>query len=98
VFEVPASPAGLHGVETCAGGRQYATCAAGWLGLAAAPVFTALALWTAFSGAGPGTLCTGMQEASPLGGMAPMYALMSVFHAAPWMTLVSRRRIGASRA
>jgi hypothetical protein len=31
-----------------------------------------------------------MHGASPLGGMAPMYALMSAFHAAPWLKLLLR--------
>ena len=56
--------------------------------LAAAPTFAILALLTAaFSG--PDMMC-GM--ASPLGGMAMMYGLMSAFHAAPWLRLISRRR------
>ena len=29
--------------------------------------------------------------ASPLGGMVPMYALMSAFHFVPWLKLVSVR-------
>jgi hypothetical protein len=36
--------------------------------------------------AGPALLGTG---ASPLTGMTAMYVLMSVFHAAPWLKLVS---------
>jgi hypothetical protein len=35
-----------------------------------------------------------MAGASPLGGMVPMYLLMSAFHLAPWLKLISRRRIG----
>jgi hypothetical protein len=27
----------------------------------------------------------------PLGGMAPMYLLMSVFHATPWLRLIAGR-------
>src|SRR5581483_6893275 len=37
-------------------------------------------------------------DASPLGGMALMYALMSVFHAAPWLKLISSRRTGARQS
>jgi hypothetical protein len=92
------SPAVLHGAETSAGGSHDATGAAGWLGLAAAPVFAILALWTALSGTQPGMLCMGMQGASPLNGMALMYALMSIFHAAPWMKLLSSRRRGPRRS
>jgi hypothetical protein len=83
----------------CAGsGDAAAPGAAGWLGLAAAPVFAILALWTALSGTRPDMLCVGMQSASPLNGMALMYALMSIFHAAPWMKLISSRQIGARRS
>ena len=58
------------------------------LSLAAAPTFAAMALVTAFGGPGPlDMLCSG---ASPLGGMVPMYGLMSAFHAAPWLRLISR--------
>ena len=65
--------------------------AADWLGLAAAPTFAMMALLTyAFSGP-PDVLCTTLHGASPLGGMAPMYLLMSAFHAAPWLRLMASR-------
>jgi hypothetical protein len=35
----------------------------------------------------PDVLCA---AASPLSGMVPMYVLMSVFHAPPWLKLLSR--------
>jgi hypothetical protein len=35
-----------------------------------------------------------MPTPSPLGGMALMYLLMSLFHAAPWLKLVSGRQSG----
>jgi hypothetical protein len=57
--------------------------AAECLSLAAAPTFAAMAVLTAIGGGGPlDALCSG---ASPFGGMVPMYVLMSVFHAAPWL-------------
>ena len=59
----------------------------GWLTLAAAPTFAAIALWSALAGVEP--VC-GMTS-SPLGGMAAMYALMSAFHLAPWLRLLARR-------
>ena len=31
------------------------------------------------------------QDSTPFGGMAPMYALMALFHAAPWVRLVGRQ-------
>jgi hypothetical protein len=40
----------------------------------------------------PHMLCMSMHEASPINGMALMYALMSIFHAAPWLKLISSRR------
>jgi hypothetical protein len=59
------------------------------LHLAATPSFAAMALLTALQGgAMPDMLCAhGM---SALGGMTPMYLLMSVFHAGPWLKLLSR--------
>jgi hypothetical protein len=35
-------------------------------------------------------LCVGESEMSPLGGMVPMYLLMSAFHSAPWLKLIAR--------
>ncbi|MDB5675922.1 MAG: hypothetical protein JWM65_2904 [Sphingomonas bacterium] len=69
-----------------------ATGVAAWLSLAATPVFATMALLTARLGPGPADLlCSAAHGGSPLGGMVPMYALMSVFHAAPWLRLVSAR-------
>jgi hypothetical protein len=61
---------------------------ADWLSLAAAPTFAVMALVTALVGGPLDMLCA----ASPIGGMAPMYVLMSVFHAGPWL-----RRLAAAR-
>jgi hypothetical protein len=67
-----------------------------WLCLAAAPTFAIMALLTVLLGGGaPDTLCAPAHDASPLGGMALMYWLMSAFHAAPWLKLISSRRNGA---
>jgi hypothetical protein len=63
--------------------------AADWLALAAAPTFAVMALLTGLFGATPDALCAAMQGTSPLAGMVPMYLLMSAFHAAPWVRLVS---------
>jgi len=65
-----------------------------WLSLAAAPTFAVMALLTAASGAPP-MICSAAMEASPLGGMVPMYLLMSLFHCAPWLRLISGWRRGA---
>jgi hypothetical protein len=88
--DVSVSPAVRHDVETCAGGGPAVPGAARWLGLAAAPTFALMALWTGFFCGQPDMLCMGMRDASPLNGMALMYALMSAFHAAPWLRLCSR--------
>jgi hypothetical protein len=62
--------------------------AAEWLSLAAAPTFAIMALVTGVLGENaPAILCS--HDASPLGGMASMYLLMSAFHAAPWLKLIS---------
>jgi hypothetical protein len=73
--------------------------AAGWLGLAAAPVFAVMALLTDISGGGQmAMICPAAPEASPLGGMEPMYLLMSAFHSGPWLKLIARRRSSPERA
>jgi hypothetical protein len=60
-----------------------------WLALAAAPTFAIMALLTGIHGdAMPDTLCSAVHYASPLGGMVPMYLLMSFFHSRPWLKLV----------
>jgi hypothetical protein len=63
----------------------------GWVGLAAAPTFAAMALLTLVQGGDADVMCSTMHGTSPLGGMAPMYVLMSAFHSAPWLKLVSGR-------
>lgn len=65
--------------------------AADWLCLAAAPTFAIMALLTGVPGGGaPELLCPAAHDASPLSGMAPMYLLMSAFHSAPWLKLISQ--------
>ena len=78
------------------GQRDVAFGAADWLCLAAAPTFALMALLTGVLGGGPpDMLCPAAQDGSPLSGMAPMYLLMSAFHSAPWLKLISKRRTGA---
>jgi hypothetical protein len=82
----------------CAGGdlrseprRGAARRAVGWLYLAAAPTFAAMALFTGVLGSGaPDILCSAAHPASPLSGMVPMYLLMSAFHLPPWLKLILR--------
>jgi hypothetical protein len=72
---------------------RAARAIADWLGLAAAPTFAAMALLTAVLGSGAqDMLCSATPDASPLGGMAWMYMLMSAVHLAPWLRLISGRR------
>jgi hypothetical protein len=66
--------------------------AANWLSLAAAPTFAIMALLTGVLGGGPTDICSATQGAWPLSGMVPMYLLMSAFHSAPWLKLVSSRK------
>jgi hypothetical protein len=76
-----------------------ARCAADWLCFAAAPTFAIMALLTGVLGGGPADmLCSAAQSPSPLNGMVPMYLLMSAFHLAPWLKLISARRSGVRRS
>ena len=92
--EVSAGSQGSSAVEG-EHGSAAAIGAADFLYLAAAPTFAIMALLTAVLGGGSADALCG---ASPLSGMVPMYLLMSDFHAAPWLKLISRRRSGARRS
>ncbi|MBW7970326.1 hypothetical protein [Bradyrhizobium sp. BR 10289] len=67
-----------------------------WLALAATPTFAIMAVLTAVIGAGPADMLCAAGHGSGLGGMVPMYLLMSAFHSAAWLRLIAERR-GASR-
>ena len=71
----------------CAGLLQYANTGR-WLPLAAAPTFATMALLTARDSAAD-MICAA-QDTSIFSGMAPMYLLMSAFHARPWLRLLVR--------
>jgi len=73
-------------------GDAAALGAAGWLGLAAAPTFAVMALLSCVTGGDADMMCSAAHAVSPLSGMVPMYVLMSAFHLAPWLKLISRRR------
>jgi hypothetical protein len=69
------------------------------LSLAAAPTFAIMALLAGVDGGSMSDmLCSAAHGASLLSGMVPMYLLMSAFHSAPWLRLISRWRSGAGRA
>jgi uncharacterized membrane protein YeiH len=83
----------------CAGNGNAATFGtADCLSLAAALTFAIMALLTGVFGGGPLDMLCSAQDASPLSGMVPMYLLMSAFHSAPWLKLISSGRRGAHRS
>lgn len=69
-------------------GAAGAAGPARWLGLAASPTFVTMALLTGLGNAPMVAFCSG-GTGFPLGGMVPMYLLMGVFHAAPWLRLIA---------
>jgi len=79
----------MRNIDTGSGGA--APGLARVLSLAAAPVFAAMALWTALAGGAPDSLCVSLHGGAPLTGMGAMYTLMSVFHAGPWLKLIGGR-------
>ncbi|TYO63478.1 hypothetical protein FXV83_27235 [Bradyrhizobium hipponense] len=90
-----------HPVSIAAGtGRDSSVAArhlARWLGLAASPTFAIMALLTAVLGGGTADMLCSAEHGSLLGGMVPMYLLMSAFHASAWLRLISERRAGGRR-
>jgi predicted phage tail protein len=83
----PAADAGRAGGEVVA-----ASHLARWLSLAATPTFAVMAALTAVLGGGPADMLCSAGHGMSLGGMVPMYLLMSAFHAAAWLRLISGRR------
>jgi hypothetical protein len=61
-----------------------------WLALAATPTFAIMAVLTAVLDVPADMLC-GAGHGSMLGGMVPMYLLMSAFHSAAWLRLIAER-------
>jgi hypothetical protein len=72
-------------------GELVSRAAAG-LGLAATPTFAMMALLTGVLGGGGMAAMCGTTSAAALGGMVPMYLLMSAFHSPAWLRLIARRR------
>jgi hypothetical protein len=86
----PHTGEGACGIIRDGSGSADAGSTADWLCLAATPAFAAMALLTILFGGGPPDIfCSAAHDASPLSGMAAMYLLMSVFHSAPWLKLIS---------
>ena len=75
-------------------GDAAGTPAASLLSLAATPTFVVMTLWSAVAGGPVEMMCSSGGSALSLNGMAAMYALMSVFHVSPWLTLLSNWRNG----
>lgn len=71
---------------------------ADWVCLAAAPTFAVMALLTGVVGGGQQNMFCAAQDAPPLSGMVWMYMLMSAFHSAPWLRLITGRLRGAHRS
>ena len=90
--------AGMRSCNAMSEDGNSATGAADFLYLAAAPTFAIMALLTGTLGGGPADALCSMAGASQLGGMMPMYFLMSVFHAAPWLKLIAGRDRSADRS
>jgi hypothetical protein len=84
--EICSSESGVAAIRWSMAARK----AANGLYLAAAPTFATMALLTGALGSAD-ALCSSA-TASPLDGLVPMYLLMSAFHLAPWLKLVSGRR------
>jgi hypothetical protein len=77
-------------------GRRSHAAAPGtveWLSLGATPSFAFMAALSGILGGGaPDMMCSAASPMPALSGMVPMYALMSAFHVAPWLKLISRWR------
>jgi hypothetical protein len=69
------------------------------LSLVPAPTFAIMAALTASHGGSMSdVLCSAALNESPLTRMSLMYVLMSVFHLAPWLNLLSRGSVAARRS
>ena len=62
-----------------------------WLALAATPPFAIMDVQTGMIG-GPADMLCAAGQGSLLGGMVPMYLLMSAFHSAAWLRLIAEWR------
>ncbi|RYX94790.1 MAG: hypothetical protein EON84_08645 [Bradyrhizobiaceae bacterium] len=60
-----------------------------WLALAAAPVFAAMAIATMLDARHAPSGLFGPDDGFGIGGMLPMYVLMSIVHLSPWLDRAS---------
>ena len=81
-----------HANSAGGAGAAAALGIAKWLRLAATPTFAIMALMTGVLGGGSMDMLCSAGHGSPLSGMVTMYLLMSAFHLAPWLKLISARR------
>jgi len=95
--DVSIHPVVRHDANTCDGSGDAAPGLASWLGLAGAPTFALMALWSAFFSSQPDMICTATQDSAPMSGMTVMYLLMSAFHSSPWLNLIAGRSTLAGR-
>lgn len=84
----------VHPAGANCDGSEAASRLARWLGLAATPTFAIMAVLTAVISGGPADMLCSAGHGLSLGGMVPMYLLMSAFHSAAWLRLISARRWG----
>ncbi|QOZ07817.1 hypothetical protein [Bradyrhizobium sp. CCBAU 51765] len=89
----PVSAAPGAGPDGVAAARHLAR----WLALAATPTFAIMAALTIMIDGGQADMLCGAGQVSLLGGMVPMYLLMSAFHASAWLRLMAERRHAARR-
>jgi hypothetical protein len=82
----------VHPTSASHDGGEAASQFARWLGLAATPTFAIMAALTAVFSGGPAEMLCSAGHGLSLGGMVPMYLLMSAFHSAAWLRLFSGRR------
>lgn len=87
------------GIGSATSGHIAPLGIADWLCLAAAPTFAVMALLSCLQGGDAAMLCmgsspiTGPSLTGPsLTGMPAMYLLMSAFHLAPWLRVISGRQ------
>ena len=81
----------VHSASARRDGSAAASQLARWLGLAASPTFAVMAVLTAAFSGGQGDMLCSAGHGLSLGGMVPMYLLMSAFHSAVWLRLISGR-------